>query len=60
MSWYKKIHQNVTTQMSKFLEKKKISVKLNIGEIVSLDLEEFQEKSEEVLVRRQHKSQMSV
>ena len=46
--------------MSKFLEKKKISVKLNIGEIVSLDLEEFQEKSEEVLVRRQHKSQMSV
>lgn len=46
--------------MSKFLEKKKISVKLNIGEIVSLDLEDFQEKNEEVLVRRQHKSQMSV
>ena len=35
-------------------ELKKISLKLNIAETVLLDLEEFQEKSEQVLVRRQH------
>ena len=33
---------------------KKISPKLNIAETVLSDLEEFQEKSEQVLVRRQH------
>ena len=35
-------------------EPKKISLKLNIAETVLPDLEEYQEKSEQVLVHRQH------